>query len=87
MDLTIKDILLNNLDPTIISQEIAKIEKEAELIKAQRALQMANMGGECFFPYNGRCYSCGANLPEKVGEEKMKTALITGCPSCHRSFC
>ena len=39
-----------------------------------------------FAPYSGICYSCRADLIEYFGD-RWSTAIVTGCPKCHRSYC
>ena len=44
-------------------------------------------GYPMFIPSNGECYRCHTQLWLVVSEEDSKRTLITGCPSCHISFC
>lgn len=50
-----------------------------------------------YFPSSdGVCYRCGKNIYTQIDHGKYKsgisvekagTALVTGCPHCHRSYC
>jgi len=46
------------------------------------------MKGKMFMSFNGKCYHCGVDIIEheiKKGNDGSKG--VTGCPSCHRSYC
>lgn len=77
--------IIQALNPAQNSADIAAIEKGVELIQAQCSVQSDTMG-MVFFPGDGRCYSCGANLITEISEERLRTKCITGCPSCHHAF-
>ena len=40
-----------------------------------------------FAPLDGRCFRCGRNIFENMTLEKARQVHITGCSSCHQSFC
>ena len=39
-----------------------------------------------FAPLNGHCWHCGFDLIDYYGIQ-WETEPITGCPSCHYSYC
>ena len=41
-----------------------------------------------FAPFDGICYSCGANIYSERGisVEEAGSRLITGCPFCRRTY-
>jgi hypothetical protein len=59
---------------------VTDTDSRKALIKTQH-----DMAGLDFFPWKGRCFSCGIDLVELLGD-KLKTSVITGCPSCQASF-
>lgn len=62
-------------------------EQRAELIERRKTEFPAKYPGCCdFAPETGSC-ECGADLVAIWGRTCYPTAWITGCPSCHRSYC
>ena len=54
-------------------------------IEAQRQYCI-DTGYPHFAPSDGKCYKCNRQIYELVSYESASTALVTGCPHCHRSF-
>jgi len=62
----------------------SKVSTRSELIKAQAELCELR-GFAIFMPRDGYCYR-GHDVVAVRGED-LRTAVVTGCPVCHRSFC
>lgn len=74
------------LNPVQNQQMINQADREA-LLLTQRRLQEEMTGGwACFFPYDGKCFSCGVDLVAVIAPSKLKAEMVTGCPKCHKSF-
>lgn len=56
-----------------------------EYIKKQKEYCQAN-NVPFFMPNNGYCWDCGCDIVIYLAED-MDKKLITGCPSCRRSYC
>ena len=92
-NLTCGTVLGAQIDPIAVRTEIvaqtaadiSDLEREAELIKAQREHQADTMGMS-FFPFDGRCPHCRARLVDVIPEVKLRTENITGCPLCDSTF-
>jgi len=54
-------------------------DKRKELVRAQAVLS----GGWVSFPFDARCSRCGYDF---LGHPK-KESIISGCPSCGKSYC
>lgn len=54
-------------------------------IEAQREYRKRTKS-PCFGPDNGRCWSCGRQIFEKITLEGASNYLVTGCPYCYRSY-
>lgn len=55
------------------------------LIQAQKDYAAA-VQAPLFMPGNGRCWHCGCDLVQALGD-RLRTELFTGCPKCLRSYC
>ena len=64
-----------------------KIYDIKEAIKAQRDY-CNRRNVPHFAPFDGICYSCGANIygPRGISVEEAGARLISGCPFCHASY-
>jgi hypothetical protein len=62
----------------------SRVSTRSELIKAQADL-CASRSTPMFMPADGYCYR-GHDVVAERGEG-LRTAVVTGCPVCHRSFC
>ena len=64
-----------------MSEKTSRADVEAAR-KAQEEL-CAKEGLPHFAPRSGECWSCGKQIYEELDGQ----SLVTGCPSCHRSYC
>jgi len=81
-------LIQNLLSPAAVAinaADISELEREAELIKAQREHQVGTMGMS-FFPIDGRCHRCRARLVDVISEHKLRNENVTGCPLCDTTF-
>lgn len=64
-----------------------KIYDHKEAIKAQRDYCNRRKVPH-FAPFDGICYSCGANIysPRGISVEEAGSRLISGCPFCGRTY-
>ena len=71
-----------------------KTAAELEQCRADQKALCLEKGHPHFAPLSGVCYACGKNVYQNYERENGSasfgwngTALVTGCPHCHRSFC
>ena len=63
-------------------EEKAREAKVQDIMNAQATFA----GGWVFLPSSCKCYRCGYDFADDM-YPKALTELITGCPSCHTSYC
>jgi len=60
--------------------------ERAALVKRRKTeFPQTHPGHLDFMPADGRCWSCHADLVEKIGK-RYPRAFISWCPCCNRSF-